>query len=87
MAAPGGHRNVTLGGRDLNARIIDSLHNAASRFYVEILRIRQIVDLTAGILPVFFLVDEFLHGTNSHDRRIGAEALVRGLVKRGAMGF
>jgi DNA mismatch repair ATPase MutS len=36
---------------------------------------------------VLFLVDEFLHGTNSHDRRIGAEALVRGLVKRGAIGL
>jgi DNA mismatch repair ATPase MutS len=32
-------------------------------------------------------VDEFLNGTNSHDRRIGAEALVRGLVERGAMGL
>jgi DNA mismatch repair ATPase MutS len=38
-------------------------------------------------LPVLFLVDEFLHGTNSHDRRIGAEALARGLVDRGAVGL
>ena len=36
---------------------------------------------------MLFLVDEFLHGTNSHDRRIGAEALVNGLVKRGAIGL
>jgi DNA mismatch repair ATPase MutS len=36
---------------------------------------------------VLFLVDEFLHGTNSHDRRIGAEALVQGLLRRGAMGL
>jgi DNA mismatch repair ATPase MutS len=28
-----------------------------------------------------------LSGTNSHDRRIGAEALVRGLVARGAIGL
>ena len=35
---------------------------------------------------MLFLIDEFLHGTNSHDRRIGAEALVRGLVERGAIG-
>ena len=41
----------------------------------------------AAPLPVLFLIDEFLHGTNSHDRRIGAEALVRGLVKRGAIGL
>jgi DNA mismatch repair ATPase MutS len=37
--------------------------------------------------PVFFLIDELLHGTNSHDRRIGAEAIVRGLVERGAIGL
>jgi DNA mismatch repair ATPase MutS len=36
---------------------------------------------------VLFLIDEFLHGTNSHDRRIGAEAIVRGLVGRGAAGL
>jgi len=68
-------------------RITDSLQEGVSRFYAEILRIRQVLDATAGRLPVLFLIDEFLHGTNSHDRRIGAEALVRGLVKRGAIGL
>ena len=33
------------------------------------------------------MIDEFLHGTNSHDRRIGAEAIVRGLSDRGAIGL
>jgi hypothetical protein len=68
-------------------RITDSLQDGVSRFYAEILRIRQIVELTNGPLPVLFLIDEFLHGTNSHDRRVGAEALVASLLKRGAMGF
>ena len=68
-------------------RVTDSLESGVSRFYAEILRIRQILDLTAGPLPVLFLVDEFLQGTNSHDRRVGAEALMRSLVKRGAMGL
>jgi hypothetical protein len=68
-------------------RVNDSLQGGISRFYAEILRLRQILDLTAGARPVLFLIDEFLHGTNSHDRRIGAEALVRGLVERGAMGL
>jgi DNA mismatch repair ATPase MutS len=36
---------------------------------------------------VLFLLDEILHGTNSHDRRIGAEGVVRGLVERGAIGL
>ena len=68
-------------------RLSDSLQGGVSRFYAEILRIRQILDLTSGPLPVLFLIDEFLAGTNSHDRRIGAEALVRGLVDRRAMGL
>ena len=37
--------------------------------------------------PVLFLIDECLHGTNSHDRRIGANAIVRGLAERGAIGL
>jgi DNA mismatch repair ATPase MutS len=36
--------------------------------------------------PVLFLIDEFLHGTNSHDRLVGAEAIVRSLVEGGAAG-
>ena len=38
-------------------------------------------------MPLLFLLDEILHGTNSHDRRIGAEAVVRGLVAKGAIGI
>jgi len=68
-------------------RLTDSLQSGVSRFYAEILRLRQILDLTSKPMPVLFLIDEFLHGTNSHDRRIGAEALVRGLVERGATGL
>lgn len=68
-------------------RVVDSLKGGRSRFYAEITRLRRIVDLTREGLPVLFLLDEFLHGTNSHDRRIGAEAVVRGLVERGAMGL
>lgn len=65
----------------------DSIQAGHSRFYAEILRIRQMVNLTADTLPLLFLLDEILHGTNSHDRRIGAEAVVRGLVERGAIGL
>ncbi|HKO35902.1 MAG TPA: hypothetical protein VJV21_05445 [Pyrinomonadaceae bacterium] len=68
-------------------RIQDSLQAGASRFYAEITRLRQIVTLTGGTLPVLFLLDEILHGTNSHDRRIGAEGVVSGLIQRGAIGL
>ena len=68
-------------------RIQDSLQAGVSRFYAEITRLRHIVDLTTGPLPVLFLLDEVLQGTNSHDRRVGAEAVVRGLLDRGALGL
>jgi DNA mismatch repair ATPase MutS len=67
-------------------RIQDSLQEGTSRFYAEIQRLRQIMDL-AGTSPTLFLLDEILHGTNSHDRGIGAEAVVRGLLTRGALGL
>ena len=68
-------------------RVFDSLQEGHSHFYAEIRRLRQIVELTTGARPVLFLLDEILHGTNSHDRRIGAEAVVRTLVKRAAIGI
>ena len=68
-------------------RINDSLQEGASRFYAEIVRIRQILDLGRGETPLLFLLDEILHGTNSHDRRIGAGAVIRRLVESGGLGL
>ena len=68
-------------------RTMDSLNSGTSRFYAEITRIRALVELTKGPLPLLFLIDELLQGTNSHDRRIGAEAVIRTLVDRGAIGL
>ncbi|HEX5483231.1 MAG TPA: DNA mismatch repair protein MutS [Terriglobia bacterium] len=67
--------------------VLDSLQGGVSRFYAEITRLKIISDLTAGPEPVLFLLDELLQGTNSHDRRIGAEAMVKSLVQRGAVGL
>jgi len=68
-------------------RVQDSLQDGKSHFYAEIQRLRRIVDLSRGSRPLLFLFDEILHGTNSHDRRIGADALIRGLVEAGSMGL
>ena len=67
--------------------IEDSLKAGHSRFFAEILRIRTIADAARGPVPLLFLLDEILHGTNSHDRRIGAEGIVRALVALGAIGL
>jgi hypothetical protein len=68
-------------------RVEDSLQEGHSRFYAEILRIRTIVETAGGPVPLLFLLDEILHGTNSYDRRIGAEGIVRALLKLGAVGL
>jgi len=68
-------------------RVNDSLQDHRSRFFAEITRIRQIVDLTKCGLPVLFLLDELLSGTNSHDRRIGAAGVVRELLQSNAIGL
>jgi len=68
-------------------RIQDSLQEGRSRFYAEISRIREVADLAAGPTPALFLLDELLHGTNSHDRAVGAAGVLRALVQRGAIGL
>ncbi len=68
-------------------RVQDSLQAGRSRFYAEITRLRTLVDLASAPPPLLFLLDEILHGTNSHDRRSGAEGVVKGLLDRGAIGL
>lgn len=75
---------LALGSR-LRSR--DSLQKGHSTFYAELLQIRQVFEMTNGNAPVLFLFDELLDGTNSHDRRIGAENLVRVLLEKDAIGI
>jgi MutS domain V len=66
-------------------RVNDSLYEGSSRFYAEITRLRQLFEPSG--LPLLFLLDELLQGTNSTDRRIGAQGVVRALLDRGAIGL
>jgi DNA mismatch repair ATPase MutS len=68
-------------------RTQDSLQAGISRFYAEIKRLRQVVEIAKENPPLLFLLDEILHGTNSHDRRVGAEAVVRALIRQEAVGL
>jgi hypothetical protein len=67
--------------------VLDSLEGGVSRFYAEIQRLMLISDLIGGPIPLLFLLDELLSGTNSHDRLQGSELLVRSFVERGAIGL
>jgi len=67
-------------------RVSDSLQEGRSLFFSVVRRLKTVVDLTESPRIVLFLLDEILHGTNSHDRRRGAEAVIRTLVARHALG-
>jgi len=68
-------------------RSADSLQEGRSNFYTEILHIKRVFALLGKEKAVLFLFDELLDGTNSHDRRIGAEKLLRTLVEARAIGM
>ena len=68
-------------------RHTDSLREGRSGFYTEALRLRLVCDLLDSPRRVIFLFDELLSGTNSKDRRIAAEGLVRMLLARRAIGM
>ncbi|MBD3675961.1 MAG: DNA mismatch repair protein MutS [Planctomycetaceae bacterium] len=68
-------------------RVSDSLREGKSLFYAVVTRLKQIVDLTSGSRELFYLIDEILPGTNSHDRRLGAEGVLRSLVSRNTLGL
>lgn len=67
-------------------RRTDSLQQGRSGFYTEILQIHRVFQLTNDSTALLFLFDELLEGTNSKDRRIGAEGLLKALLKRHAIG-
>jgi MutS domain V len=87
--APVRARSLTMSPLQVAASIciLDSLSGGVSRFYAEIRRLKMIADLAQGTLPVLFLLDELLSGTNSHDRLIGTEFVLRELVEHRALGI
>jgi hypothetical protein len=67
--------------------VVDSLLHGKFKFLAEMDRLRLALDAAAGPRSVLFLIDEILSGTNSRDRRVAAEAIVRTLIERGALGI
>jgi DNA mismatch repair ATPase MutS len=88
MGAPVRARRLKVSDLQISASIgvQDSLLKGRSHFYAEASRIRDTIQ-RAELSPVLYLIDEILSGTNSHDRRIAAEAVIRALANRGAIGI
>lgn len=76
-------------------RVSDSLEEGTSRFYAELKKLKLVLDLARKAAAdgeekaegtVLFLLDEILHGTNTRERLIGARAILKDLLAKGAMG-
>lgn len=68
-------------------RNTDNLGENVSSFYAELARIRELLLKAEGGTPVFFLLDEILKGTNTTDRIMGSEALIRQLINSQSKGI
>jgi hypothetical protein len=87
--APVRARTLRLSGLTVVASVgvVDSLLSGKSKFLAEVDRLRLAIESAVPDRPVLFLVDEIFSGTNSRDRRVAAEAVVRTLVEREAIGI
>ena len=66
-------------------RTTDSLAESESYFYAELKRLQRIVQGLKKGETYFILLDEILKGTNSTDKHIGSEALIKQLVETNAI--
>jgi hypothetical protein len=87
--APVPARSLRLSALEVGAAIgvEDSLADGRSKFLAEVERLRDLLERArARHGQLLFLMDEIFAGTNSADRGVAAEAVVRGLVESGAIG-
>ncbi len=68
-------------------RVADSIQSKASYFQAELRRLRTVIEAAEQGPPILFLLDELLRGTNARARHKGAMAVVRHLLRRGALGL
>lgn len=68
-------------------RTKDNLEESVSTFYAELIRINQLIQKINSEKPLFYLLDEILKGTNSHDRYMGATALIKQLNAANTFGL
>ena len=66
-------------------RVQDSLSDGLSRFHAEVRRLRFCLDSAEAPGSVLVLLDEILSGTNSRERHVGTEAVLRQLALRDAV--
>ena len=70
-----------------SVRVEDSLQGGLSHFRAEVNRLSEMLQRASTQPHVLFLIDEIFSGTNSADRRVATEAVLRLLVTRGSIGL
>jgi MutS domain V len=77
---------------ETSIRVHDSLEQGLSYFMAALARLKRVVDRserarqTPGALPVMYLLDEILQGTNTAERTIAVRGVARHLLYAGAIG-
>lgn len=89
MGAPVCAKEMELGTINVftSMRSQDDLEENVSSFYAELKRLKQLLGSIDGQVPLLFMIDEVLKGTNSEDRHKGALALIKQLNAAYAFGF
>ncbi len=82
MGSPVCAREMHLSEMNLisSMRVADNLAENTSTFYAELKKLQLIIESVNRKENVFILLDEVLRGTNSTDRHLGSQALVRQLL-------
>lgn len=65
-------------------RTEDDVNEGISTFYAELLRIKQMIEVSRRQIPMISLIDEIYKGTNSKDRIFAAKETIRNLSRPGA---
>ena len=64
-------------------KVADDVTDGISTFYAEILRVKSIIEYSKENKPMLVLIDEIFKGTNTKDRLVGAESVVKHLKRDG----
>ncbi|MCU4166004.1 MutS-related protein [Carboxylicivirga caseinilyticus] len=70
-----------------NMRAVDNLLKHESYFFAELSRLQMIMERLKEKGELFFILDEILKGTNSHDKTTGSIALIKQLLKLNGTGI
>ncbi len=70
-------------------QVSDSLEEGLSYFYVEVKRLKRILDAAGdrSAPPVLFLIDEIFKGTNNRERLVGSQAFITALAAGNGLGL